>query len=102
MSVGHFDRDAERRYFPVKAWSWNYVWAVSIMPSETHRVLPQKIEIDFVFNCTFLFQGWLCRRSTATASEVASLRRAKRDPHKASFKKINICVEICKIICFSH
>ncbi len=34
MSVGHFDWDAERRYFPVKAWSWNYVWAVSMMPSE--------------------------------------------------------------------
>ncbi len=50
VSVGHFDWDAERRYFPVKAWSWNYVWAVSMMPSETHRVLPQKKP-----NCTFLF-----------------------------------------------
>ncbi len=86
MSVGHFDWDAERRYFPVKAWSWNYVWAVSMMPSETHRVLrKKKLKLILFFNCTFLFQGWLCRRSTATASEVASLRRAKRDPHKASF-----------------
>ncbi len=57
MSVGHFDWDAERRYFPVKAWSWNYVWAVSMMPSERLIAASRKKMklILFFLNYTFPF-----------------------------------------------